>query len=196
MAKIKPFSCPVAHFLDWYESSDQVKDVDDVMMLATVRPDGKPSLRAVLYKGIYEQGWLFFSNYTSAKAQDIHHCPHGAATFYWPSVYRQIRIEGMISKIPEEKSRAYFYSRPRESQLAAWASYQSSVLNDRDMLITRYNRLEKECSEKVPYPKFWGGYTVSAQRVEFWQGEPHRMHQRLLYSKMQDGRWKMEWLYP
>lgn len=196
MTEIKPFSCPIAHFLDWYQALDRIKDVDDVMMLATVRPDGKPALRAVLYKGIYSQGWLFFSNYTSAKAQEILHCPHGALTFYWPSAYRQVRIEGEISKIPEEKSRAYFYSRPRESQLAAWASYQSAVLNDRDMLIARYNRLEEECSDIVPYPEFWGGYILSAQRVEFWQGEPHRMHQRLLYSKMEKEGWQTECLYP
>ena len=165
--------------------------------LATVDADGRPSGRVVLLKGVDERGFVFFTNYDSRKGREIAGNPNVALVFYWPDQERQVTVAGAASKIPVAESEAYFRSRPRGSRLAAWASHQSEVIENREVLESRWRDLQaKHPGEDVPMPPNWGGFVIAPVRIEFWQGRPSRLHDRFRYAKQGDGAWKIDRLSP
>ena len=166
------------------------------MTLATVDREGKPSSRTVLLKSVNERGFVFFTNYDSRKGREIAQNPNAALTFFWSELERQVCVAGSVTKLSGAESEAYFKSRPRGSQLAAWASNQSEVVADRAMLETNWRELEKKYPDKIPLPPNWGGDILRPERIEFWQGRPSRLHDRLCYTRQTNGRWKMERLSP
>ncbi len=177
---------PLALFQDWYKAAEQAGQNDtDAMFLATATKDGKPSLRVVLYKGIADGGFLIFTNFGSRKSKEIEENPFGALTFFWPKVYKQIRIEGKIEKISPQESADYFSTRARDSQLGAWASQQSEVIPNREHLMARFEEYTRYFSghEEVPCPEFWGGFRLLPNNIEFWIGSDHRLHDRFRYDK-------------
>jgi pyridoxamine 5'-phosphate oxidase len=160
----------------------------NAMTLATASAQGKVSSRVVLLKEFDKKGFVFFTNYNSRKGKTISENPYGALSFLWLELERQVRIEGKIEKITKEESDHYFESRPRGSQLGAWASDQSNVVESRIALTELYNALEKKYEGKnIPRPPHWGGYRLIPQMIEFWQGGPGRIHDRILYTKASDG---------
>lgn len=167
------------------------------MALATATPEGVPSVRMVLLKGIDATGFIFYTNYESRKGHEISANPRAALALYWPVLERQVRVEGIVERLLDAASDAYFASRPRGSQLSTWASAQSSVITSRDALEERVRALEHEYAERaVPRPPYWGGYRVVPHAVEFWQGRPSRLHDRLRYSRRVAGAWGIERLAP
>jgi len=167
------------------------------MTLATVDKEGRPSARVVLLKGVDERGFVFFTNYESRKGRDLAGNPHAALVFYWSDQVRQVCATGEVSKLPSAESDAYFRTRPRGSQLEAWASPQSSVLPDRRALEARWKEMEtRYAGQEVPRPPFWGGYRLAPARIEFWQGRPNRLHDRFLYTRQPDKQWLIERLSP
>lgn len=188
---------PIPQFERWWQAATERRVPDrEAMHLATVDADGTVSSRMVLLRGYSPAGFVFFGNYDSRKARAIAAHAHVGLTFFWPTVYQQIRIEGKAAKISAAESEAYFRSRPRDSQLGAWASRQSSILSSRDVLTARFRELEAEYSGRdVPYPTFWGGWRVAPGAVEFWQGQLHRLHDRFRYERQGDG-WNIVRLAP
>lgn len=169
----------------------------NVMTLATADKEGHPSARTVLLKGVDERGFIFFTNYESRKGRELTENPWASLVFYWSELERQVCISGSISKISASESEAYFKSRPRGSQLAAWSSTQSTVLKDRSELEKRFKEIEQRFnSGTIPLPPFWGGYVLNPTRVEFWQGKPSRMHDRFSYTRGTDGQWSLDRLSP
>lgn len=169
----------------------------NAMSLATVNSKGHPSLRIVLFKEVREGGIVFYTNYDSRKGREIFENPHVAATIWWPEIYRQVRLEGVAQKVSERDSTEYFHSRPKGSQLSAVASSQSSVLESKSQLLDRLAKLKEKYKDKdkVDRPENWGGYLIKAESIEFWQGQPDRLHDRMRYQK--NGlEWKMERLAP
>ena len=165
--------------------------------LATADNSGRPSGRVVLLKGIDQRGFIFYTNYDSRKGREIAENPNVSLTFYWPDQERQVCIAGQATKISREESEAYFRTRPRGSRLAAWASHQSDVVEDRSVLETRWQELQaKYPGEDIPMPPNWGGYVIAPTRIEFWQGRPSRLHDRFRYSRQPDGTWRIERLSP
>lgn len=188
---------PFRQFDSWYKVAlnSKIKE-PTTMILATATADGIPSARAVLLKKHDPSGFVFFTNYESRKGQEIAQNPQAALLFLWTNLSRQIRIEGTVEKTSETESEEYFSTRPFRSRIAAWASQQSHVINNRPFLKERFeNLLKKYKNEKVPLPPFWGGYRLKPERFEFWQGRIDRLHDRVRYSKMNDG-WKIERLAP
>lgn len=189
---------PFAQFAAWFEEAvnSQLPE-PNAMTLATAAPDGQPSARTVLLKGVDNQGFVFYTNYDSHKAHDMAANPRAALLFTWLELQRQIRIEGTVEKVSAAESEAYFQSRPRESQIGAWASPQSHVVAGREALETRMTALEAQFAgiEKLPLPPNWGGYRLRPHLFEFWQGRPSRLHDRIQFSKTTDG-WKIERLAP
>ncbi|MGE3728188.1 MAG: pyridoxamine 5'-phosphate oxidase [Candidatus Sericytochromatia bacterium] len=188
---------PFLQFKHWFEQalSAQLPE-PNAMILSTVSASGAPSSRTVLLKELDPQGFVFFSNYASRKGREVDANPQVCLLFYWPELERQIRIEGPIEKIAEADSDAYFASRPRGSQLGAWASMQSARLNSREELEQVLQRLEQDYVGKdIPRPPHWGGYRVVPEAVEFWQGRPSRLHDRLLY-RQQGQTWSISRLSP
>jgi pyridoxamine 5'-phosphate oxidase len=188
---------PIVQFHEWFE---KVIDADlhepNAMILATVTADGKPSARTVLLKGYDERGFIFYTNYEGRKANEIEANPRCSILFYWGELERQVRIEGRASRLSGEESDAYFASRPRGSRLAAWASEQSSPVENRSVLEERVRALEDEYEgREIPRPPFWGGYRVEPNTIEFWQGRENRLHDRLVYRR-EDGAWRIERLQP
>ena len=188
---------PVEMFRIWFDQVEGMHPFESTAMtLSTANKDGKPSSRVVLLKGYDENGFVFYTNYESRKGREIEENPYGSLNFYWPSQERQIRINGKLRKVSRSRSEKYFHSRPLRSQIAALASNQSGVIENRDVLKKKFDELEKEFEGKViPLPDNWGGYRLEHRSVEFWQGRRDRMHDRFVYTK--NGTiWQMERLAP
>ena len=164
--------------------------------LATADAEGRPSIRMVLLRGADHHGFVFHTNYNSRKGRELDANPHAALCFHWVALDEQIRVEGRVERLPAEESDAYFLSRPRGSQLGAWASDQSAVLATRETLEEQYRETERRFEgQDVPRPPFWGGFRLIPHRIEFWFGRPDRLHDRVLYTRDGD-RWRIERLYP
>jgi pyridoxamine 5'-phosphate oxidase len=195
---------PFTQFHRWFDEALAVSIQEpNAMSLATVSPAGTPSLRIVLLKDINmhgpkdEQGFTFFTNYNSRKGQDLAHNPAAALCFHWRELERQVRIEGSIEKLPREQSESYFRSRPRSSQIGAWVSSQSTVIASRETLDQAQRLFEERfAGQDVPLPDFWGGYLLRPVAVEFWQGRPSRLHDRLLYHQDEASQWRISRLSP
>jgi pyridoxamine 5'-phosphate oxidase len=168
----------------------------DTMALATATPDGRPSVRYVLLKGIDDHGVRFFTNYDSRKGRELAANPRAAATLYWQPLHRAVRMEGTVELLPPEDSDAYFATRPRGAQIGAAASEQGAVLRDRAELEARVSDLERRFPDEVPRPEFWGGYRLVPEVVEFWTGRPDRLHDREHFVAQPDGSWRVERLSP
>ena len=188
---------PVQQFSLWFGEVLKSELLDaNAMTLATASADGTPAARIVLLKGFDEKGFVFFTNYESAKARDLDENPRACLLMFWAELERQVRVTGRVTKTSAEESAVYFQSRPFESQIGAWASAQSRPIADRATLETRYAELAaKYAGGPVPHPPFWGGYRVAPESIEFWQGRKSRLHDRLLYTR-QDGRWTRSRLAP
>ena len=189
---------PIEQFKKWFiQSVDANLPEPTAMSLATATKTGKPSARIVLLKQFDEQGFVFFSNYSSRKGRDLSDNPLAALVFHWVGLERQVRIIGSVSKVSRAESGEYFRTRPIGSQLAAWASKQSEVIASRKALEKRIDELMIEYqNEEVPLPPHWGGYRVAPTEIEFWQGRPGRLHDRLRYSLKKNKTWKIERLSP
>jgi pyridoxamine 5'-phosphate oxidase len=188
---------PFRQFEKWFTKAEEVvQRLPNAMALATSTSDGKPSVRMVLLKGFDEQGFVFYTNYESQKAEDLAVNPRASLLFYWSELGRQIRITGTVTKVPRQESEAYFSTRPLDSQLGAWASRQSEVIPGREVLESRVRDLaQKYEGQPVPTPPFWGGYHLAADSIEFWQERAGRLHDRLRYRKEEPG-WVLERLSP
>ena len=175
-------------FSSWFEIARNAKILEpNAMILSTVTQDGQPTSRVVLLKDFDQSGLVFFTNYLSQKGEQLAHNPRASILFWWESLQRQIRIEGEVVKIGEEESDTYFQSRPYGSRLGAWVSEQSQTIVDRTVLEKRQIEFEKKFAEgNVPRPDHWGGYRLTPNKFEFWQGRSNRLHDRLLYQMQQD----------
>ncbi|MDP2320727.1 MAG: pyridoxamine 5'-phosphate oxidase [Acidobacteriota bacterium] len=188
---------PIRQFTVWFDeaASAQILDVN-AMTLATTAADGDPDARIVLLKGFDDDGFVFFTNYESTKGRELLARPRACLLFFWVELERQVRITGAVTKVSRAESEEYFHSRPFESQVGAWASAQSTPVADRAVLETRYAELTAQyAGQSVPLPEFWGGYRVAPEQVEFWQGRPSRLHDRLLYTRGPSG-WSRSRLAP
>ena len=180
----------------WHEAINSQIDEVNAMTLATSSKEGIPHARIVLLKSYDENGFVFFTNYQSHKGHEMEDNPKAALVFFWKELERQIRIEGSIEKINASESDAYFFSRPHGSRIGAWASPQSTVIPSRDILEYNVVKYQKEFGEDVPRPQHWGGYIVKPSLIEFWQGRPSRLHDRIQYTLEENGGWKIERLAP
>ena len=188
---------PIKQFRAWFDEAVRSElPMLNAMTLATVSKSGQPSARMVLLKGLDERGFVFYTDYQSRKAQELAVNPRAALLFYWIELEREVRIEGNVEKTTIAESDAYFGSRPLGSRLAAIASAQSAVLPNRQLLEQRYAEMAKHYGDAPPRPANWGGYRVLPDAVEFWQGRPNRLHDRLLYRKAAAGEWDIVRLAP
>jgi len=188
---------PVLFFSRWFREAEaaQITEIN-AMTLATVDAQNMPHARIVLLKGLEDRGFVFFTNYDSAKGQEVAANKGVALLFFWKELERQVRIEGIIQKVPADESDAYFHSRPPGSRIGAWASPQSREITHREILDLNYARYEQEFSGiEIPRPPHWGGYIVVPHRMEFWQGRSSRMHDRILFVKNESG-WAKSRLAP
>jgi pyridoxamine 5'-phosphate oxidase len=189
---------PIEQFDLWFDEALKSQVMEpNAMTLATSSRTGEPSARTVLLKGVDAGGFVFFTNYESPKGQDLDENPRAALLFFWPELERQVRISGPVSRVEREASEKYFATRPVDSQCAAWAATQSAELPSRDVLERQFAEIKQRFDgSTVPCPPNWGGYRVTAERVEFWQGRPGRLHDRLLYTRHPDGTWARTRLAP
>jgi pyridoxamine 5'-phosphate oxidase len=189
---------PFVTFAAWYQEAQAAELYEpDGMTLATVGADGHPAARIVLLRRLDGRGFCFFTNYESRKGQELAANPWAALLFWWGRLERQVRIEGQVERLTEAESDAYFQSRPLGSRLGAWASAQSQTIPNRQVLEERLAALEREYADhEPPRPPFWGGYRLVPTMFEFWQGGPHRLHDRLRYLRQEDGGWQIERLAP
>jgi pyridoxamine 5'-phosphate oxidase len=191
---------PIVQFQKWFGQATRAlaeKELDaNAATLATADKNEKPSARIILLKGLDERGFIFFTNYGSRKGRELAENPNASLVFYWQQLERQVCIAGSIGKTSREESEKYFKSRPRGSQLAAWASNQSDVVEDRAALEAKWNEMEKKFPNKVPLPPNWGGYVLKPERIEFWQGRASRLHDRFCYTRQKNNSWKLERLAP
>jgi pyridoxamine 5'-phosphate oxidase len=188
---------PLALVREWFEEAAESGIIEaERMALATATPDGRPSVRIVLLKGIDDDGIEFFTNYGSRKGRELDANPRAAATLYWQPLYRAARLEGPVERLAPEESDAYFATRPRGAQLGAWASAQGSVLRDREELEERVRETDRRFPGDVPRPEHWGGYLLRPDAVELWQGRPDRLHDREHFLRQGDGTWRSERLSP
>lgn len=188
---------PFRQFEKWFQEAEAAKIPEpNAMTLATATREGRPSARTVLLKGVDGRGFVFFSNYESRKGRELEVNPQATLVFAWLALERQVVIEGSIARVAREECEAYFYSRPRASQLAAWGSQQSTVLPGRSVLEETFKALEKKyAGQEVPVPPNWGGWRLAPETVEFWQGRRSRLHDRLRYRRAKEG-WMVERLAP
>ena len=190
---------PFRQFESWFEAVKKANLPEpNAMVLSTATTEGKPSSRTVLLKGLDEEGFIFYSNYESRKGRELKANPFASLLFLWLPLQRQVRIEGLVEKIDPELSRQYFQSRPKGSQIGAWASPQSEEIASREILENRVAELEKKYrqTEDLPLPGFWGGYRLRPELFEFWQGRTSRLHDRIVYRMAPDGKWNRSRLAP
>ena len=198
LTKDKVDSNPIRQFQKWYDEvrANGVSEQDATSMtLATASRDGRPAARIVLLKSFDDSGFVFYTNYLSRKAHELDENPQACLLFYWPAVWRQVRIEGTVEKVSAAESEKYFQSRPLGSKLGAWASNQSEVVENREILEARFAELQQRFGDEVPRPTHWGGYRLKPNTIEFWHGRANRLHDRLRY-RLQDGVWLIERLGP
>lgn len=188
---------PLSLFATWFEQAVEIESTEaNAMMLASVDANGQPHLRTLLLKGMDDRGFVFFTNYQSAKGQQLQANPQAAMTFWWHDLERQVRIEGQVEQISADESDAYYHSRPVGSRLGAWASPQSQVIANREVLENNLQQLQQQYADLAPErPPHWGGFRLKPQLIEFWQGRPSRLHDRLNY-RLVDGQWQRERLAP
>jgi pyridoxamine 5'-phosphate oxidase len=189
---------PIEQFLRWFDEALKSEVTEpNAMSLATVSKDSRPSCRIVLLKGVESGQFVFYTNYQSHKGRELDENPVCALTFFWPELERQVRIEGIVTRVDEQRSQIYFQSRPTGSQIGAWASPQSSIIENRTILEERVVQIEKrfEGLSKLPKPKQWGGYQVDPTMIEFWQGRKSRLHDRIEFVKSDKG-WQQHRLAP
>ena len=187
---------PIEQFRDWYERAEREVALAHAMVLATVDAHGAPDARMVLLKGFGPEAFRFFTNFDSAKGRQLRAEPRAALVLYWRELDRQVRVRGPVERLPEADSDEYFASRPRDSQIGAWASPQSEPMPDRAALDARVREIEERFSgTDVPRPPFWGGYGLRPAEIEFWQGQAGRLHDRFLYTREGEG-WRLERLAP
>jgi len=188
---------PLDRFQEWFREAERAGvEVPEAMALATAGAEGAPSARMVLLKAADEDGFVFYSGYVSRKAGELEQNPRAALLFYWRPLGKQVRIEGRVEPVSEAESAAYFATRPRGSQLAAWASQQSLPLASREELERRYAELEREYEgREVPLPPHWGGYRLRPDAIEFWEHRENRLHDRIRYTRAREG-WRHELLSP
>jgi pyridoxamine 5'-phosphate oxidase len=188
---------PIKQFRLWYKQAIENHILQpDAMILSTSSRYGKPSSRIVLLKRYDESGFLFFTNYNSRKGKELKGNPFASLLFYWAELHKQVRIEGKANKITRKETEEYFNSRSFESRIGAWASDQSKVIKDRSVLDRKFSELEKKYKDEVvPTPPNWGGYILIPYSIEFWEGRPHRLHDRIRYTRF-NKRWKIERLSP
>lgn len=189
---------PFRQFDKWFQEAQGAKiNEPNAMVVSTTTKDGRPSSRIALLKAVDGRGFVFFTNYESRKGRELAENPRASLLFPWISLERQIIIEGSVTKVTREESETYFHSRPRASQLGAWVSQQSSIITNRSVLDESMKALEKKYGDtEVPLPANWGGYRVSPESVEFWQGRRSRLHDRLRYQRNKAGDWVVERLAP
>src|SRR5262245_3032490 len=189
---------PIKLFQLWFaEAMAAHLPLPEAMTLATANAEGKPSARMVLLKQVDQGAFVFFTNYHSAKAHDLDENPQAALVFYWATLEHQVRVEGRVVKTSAAESRAYFNTRPRESQIGAWASPQSDVISAREVLEQRKQEYEELYRDRdVDCPEYWGGYRLLPDRIEFWKGRVGRLHDRILYERQSDGSWHLSRLAP
>ena len=188
---------PIKQFQAWFNDAFEAKlPLPEAMTLATATPDGKPSARMVLLKQVDHEGFVFYTNYNSAKAEQLDANPYAALVFYWAKLDRQVRIEGSLSRTSREESLEYFATRPRESQIGAWASEQSEVIESRAVLEQRAEELDEQYRDReIECPEHWGGYRLKPERIEFWKSRIGRLHDRILYQREGDA-WTITRLAP
>ena len=191
-------SDPIHQFQQWWKEAIAAGiEEPNAMTLATASMDAVPSARIVLLKDFNAKGFVFFTNYDSYKGQQLAENPKACLVFFWKEIERQVRITGLVIKIKPEESDVYFFSRPLESQIGAITSPQSQVIETREWLDEKYTKLEKELqNDKIQRPSNWGGYIVKPVIIEFWQGRPGRLHDRIQYTLNENGDWKLERLAP
>ncbi|NBP88033.1 MAG: pyridoxamine 5'-phosphate oxidase [Planctomycetia bacterium] len=190
---------PLRQFTLWYEAAVAAKVPEpEAMTLSTATPEGRPSARIVLLRGYDDRGFCFFSNYNSHKGRELAANPYAALTFHWVEQERQVRIEGRVEKTSAAESDAYFFSRPSRSRIGAWSSPQSDVIPNRETLDELFKRFKEQYPDEsaIPRPEHWGGYRLIPTRIEFWQGRPSRLHDRLQFSRDGEAGWKLQRLAP
>ena len=198
MAVDRPLATsPFAQFHDWMAEAEKWEPNDpNAMVVATATPDGHPSVRTILLKGADDRGFVFYTNKESRKGGELAVNPRVALLFYWKSLKRQIRIEGVVEHVNDAEADAYYESRPRNSRLGAWASPQSRPLVNRTILEERLAEMEKRYPDAIPRPDYWSGYRVAPEMFEFWQEMPYRLHDRTVYRRSNGGAWEQSKLFP
>ncbi len=189
---------PLTQFARWYADAEASEVIEaNAMTLATADAAGRPSARIVLLKGVSEGGFVFFTDYRSRKGRELASNPHAALVFHWPPLERQVRVTGRVARLSEAESSAYFHTRPVGSRLGAWGSEQSRPIGGRDELVAAVEARRREfAAGEIPLPPHWGGFRLTPDSVEFWQGRPDRLHDRILYSHSTESGWQLVRLSP